>query len=458
MLAACSDKLPLDSKRIWDGTTKDVSWSTIDRDGARWNVTCTAGGCEATKNKVQQFGQNHYAGVAYELQFARSTSSGIDWSNGMKQGERLQSRFDSHQDAETWLTARCAELDAFGPVRSRSMTLAEAATKYLLEQESAGKVSLCTENYLLAPVIESVGELMLDQVHDGTLKKFVDRRLADGLAHKTINLSLGVVRHILNVAARKWRVNIDGGRTVPVLQQVPLLTMLELNGHQREPQPISWKEQRKLLPLLPPHLARMALFTLNTGVRDDVVVNLQWDWEIRLDLGDVECSVFEVPKEHVKGRRSVRYVVCNSVAQSVVESVRGQHDAFVFVWRRERVKNLDEDPVMPYRPVNSMNNTAWQTARKKAGLGDLHVHDLRHTVGMRLREAGIDEDTRADILWHTRPGMTAHYSQAQVREVRAALELIKDEAGLQNRSLRSLAKEARQERVPSGSLRQEKTA
>jgi hypothetical protein len=87
VLVACSDKLPLDSKRIWDGTTKDVSWSTIDRDGARWNVTCTAGGCEATKNKVQQFGQNHYAGVAYELQFARSTSSGIDWSNGMKQGE-----------------------------------------------------------------------------------------------------------------------------------------------------------------------------------------------------------------------------------------------------------------------------------------------------------------------------------------------------------------------------------
>ncbi len=83
------------------------------------------------------------------------------------------------------------------------------------------------------------------------------------------------------------------------------------------------------------------------------------------------------------------------------------------------------------------------------------MHDLRHTVGMRLREAGVDEDTRADILWHTRPGMTAQYSQAQVREVRSALELIKDETGRQNRSLRSLAKEARGSEgrpVPSGSL------
>jgi integrase len=113
---------------------------------------------------------------------------------------------------------------------------------------------------------------------------------------------------------------------------------------------------------------------------------------------------------------------------------------------------------MPYAPIQAMNNTAWQTARRKAGLGDLHVHDLRHTVGMRLREAGVDEDTRADILWHKRPGMTAHYSQAQVREVRAALELIKDESGRQNRSLRSLAREVRASRVPSESLQEEQTA
>jgi integrase len=373
-------------------------------------------------------------------------------------GERLQGRFDTHQEAETWLTARCAAIDAFGPARSRSMTLAEAATRYLLEQEAANKVSLATETYLLAPVVECVGELMLDQVHDGTLRKFVEQRLAEGLAHKTINLSLGLVRRILNVAARKWRVDIGGGKTAPLLQQVPLLTMLALDGYQREPQPISWGEQRALLPHLPPHLARMALFVLNSGVRDDVAVSLRWDWEIKVDLGDVVCSVFEVPKRHVKGRKTIRYVVCNAVSQNIVDSVRGQHEEFVFVYRRERTKRHEKEPVMPYRPVQTMNNTAWQNARRKAGLGDLHVHDLRHTVGMRLREAGVAEDVRADILWHSRPGMTAHYSQAQVREVRAALELIRHEAGQKNRSLRSLAKEARRVPVPSESLRQEKTA
>jgi hypothetical protein len=50
----------------------------------------------------------------------------------------------------------------------------------------------------------------------------------------------------------------------------------------------------------------------------------------------------------VKGRKSMGYLVCNSVAQDIIEAARGQHDEFVFVWRRERVKNLDEEPVMPY--------------------------------------------------------------------------------------------------------------
>lgn len=381
-------------------------------------------------------------------------------------GERLQGRFGSHAEAEFWLTAEVARVDAQGPVSRKSMTLAEAAMRYLLEEKAKAKPSWSTESYLLAPVIECCGTLQLNQVHDETLKSFVDARLQSGRSHKTVNLSLEVVRHILHVAARKWRVELGGGRTAPVLHQVPLLTMLPLLGHQREPQPLTWAEQRALLALLPTHLARMTVFTLNTGVRDDVVCSLRWEWEIRLELEGEQFSVFEVPREHVKGRNRVcDYVVCNSVAQSVIESMRGLHEETVFVWRRERTSDspaarrirAGREP-MKYQPVQTMNNTAWQRARQAAGLDDLHVHDLRHTVGMRLREAGVSEELRADILWHRKKSVTRHYSQAQVLDVRRALESIREETGRENRSLRSLAREARKGRVPSESLRQEKTA
>jgi hypothetical protein len=75
----------------------------------------------------------------------------------------------------------------------------------------------------------------------------------DGRSHKTINLGLGIVRRILNLAARSWR--DENGRTW--LDAPPLITMLPLIGFQREPRSITWAEQRRLLPHLADHLAKM---------------------------------------------------------------------------------------------------------------------------------------------------------------------------------------------------------
>ncbi|ARN19567.1 tyrosine-type recombinase/integrase [Piscinibacter gummiphilus] len=367
------------------------------------------------------------------------------------EGNRLRQRgFQSHEEAEGWLIKQLEALRAIVLHGERpARTFEQAATRYLLANED--KPSIETETYLLKSLMPHIGQLDLRKIHDGTLAGYVATRLEAGRMHKTVNLGLGLTRHILNLCAKSWR--DDSGLTW--LEHAPSITMLPLIGHQREPQPITWMEQRILLEALPPHLSRMALFTLNTGVRDDVVCNLQWSWELRIpELG---ISVFEVPRSHVKGRRQSRIVVCNSVAQSVIESVRGMHEEYVFVWRRERVRNLDEAPAMAYRPIQMMNNTAWQTARKKAGLGDLHVHDLRHTVGMRLREMGVPESTIADVLWHSKQSMTQHYSVAQVVELHTAMEKISEDTGRWNKSLATLRREQRGTSVPQKSPTQRTT-
>jgi integrase len=370
-------------------------------------------------------------------------------------GTRLRQRgFASYEEAESWLNRQLQDLRALKLLGQRPARIFDgAAAHYLLTHQD--KASLVTEAFLLQGVMPYIGQLQLPQVHDATLKPYVDARLKDGIAHKTINLALGVVRRILNLCASTWR-DEDG---TTWLTQAPKITMLPLVGHQREPRPISWAEQRKLLPLLPDHLARMALFTLNTGVRDDVVCSLRWEWEI--PVPELGVSVFEVPREHVKGRRRVRLVVCNSVAQSVIEACRGRHPEFVFVWRRERVKNLDQKPAMAYRPIEAMNNTGWQNARTRADLGDLHVHDLRHTVGMRLREAGVPENTIGDILWHSKKTITGHYTMAQIVELHGALEKIKADSGAWNKSLHTLRLEHQArllEAIPPEVPAQRKTA
>ena len=92
---------------------------------------------------------------------------------------------------------------------------------------------------------------------------------------------------------------------------------------------------------------------------------------------------------------------------------------------------------MPFRPIGTMN-TAWQRVRRDAGLGDMHVHDLRHTVGMRLREAGVLEGAIAVLLWYSTGSMTRHYSVAQILELHGALEKIKADSGQWNKSLATL--------------------
>ena len=49
----------------------------------------------------------------------------------------------------------------------------------------------------------------------------------------------------------------------------------------RQPYPLSWVEQTRLLQALPNHLADMALFPVNTGCRDAEICGLRWAWEIK---------------------------------------------------------------------------------------------------------------------------------------------------------------------------------
>ncbi|MFZ3119248.1 MAG: tyrosine-type recombinase/integrase [Variovorax sp.] len=177
----------------------------------------------------------------------------------------------------------------------------------------------------------------------------------------------------------------------------------------RPPYPITWQQQKLLLMVLPQHLREMVLFAVNTGARDDNVCRLRWSWE--RPVPELKRSVFVIPTEEFKGKRP-HVLILNDVAWRVVEACRGRHSEFVFVYRRERVKNFDQAPAMAYQPVATMNNTAFQLARETIGLEKVRVHDLRHTFGQRLRDAGVSGEDRAALLGHAIEGMPQHYATA----------------------------------------------
>ena len=293
---------------------------------------------------------------------------------------------------------------------------ADAAAKFIGEDATKGKDDNAA---WLEQAVAHVGKLPLSNVHDETLKPFVAWCRSRGNKGKTINNKLGVVRRVLNLAARRWRDPITG---LTWLDSAPLLTM-QSGSDSRQPYPISWKEQAHLFPLLPAHLQPMALFIVHTGVRDEECCSLRWEQEQEVE--ELGVSVFVLTETK---NEQARVVVLNAVARRVIEAQRGKHAKWVFPFRGKRIE--------------MMNNTGWQTARKTAavkypdvfnrtapdGFRTLHVHDLRHTFGRRLRSAGVTNETRQDLLGHKNGNITTHYSAAELLELYRAVEKIESGA------------------------------
>lgn len=260
--------------------------------------------------------------------------------------------------------------------------------------------------YHVELLLPYIGDQPLGDVCNDSLESFRLDRAEDGVKNVTINRSLEVVGTVLNRAFRVWRDNRK-----PWLAAPPLIELLDEDAQARKPYPISWAEQATLFPRLPSHLADMAEFAVNTGARDENVCGLRWQWEEAVP--ELKRSVFVIPPEQFKTKRE-HVLILNDTAWNIVERQRGKHDEFVFVYRRERVKNFDEPPVMKYDRIGTMNNSGWQQARKAVGLSHVRIHDLRHTFGHRLRDAGVSEEDRALLLGHSITGMPQHYADATV--------------------------------------------
>lgn len=336
----------------------------------------------------------------------QSASDGRKVVNKEYRGRRIFARLGiiSQDEAESWLRQEQSRID-IELEQGTKRNFAVAAGKYLEDCERRKVRTLDLIAYHITLVLPYIGSKSLESVHSGSLQSFCDERIeVDKVKATTVNRSLEVVRSILTKSARVWRG--DDGK--PWLSTSPLIEMLdEIN--KRQPYPITWEEQRRLFAELPKHLGSMALFAVNTGLRDDNICGLQWDWE--RPIPELGRSVFVIPASEFKGKRP-HVAILNDVAMSVVESQRGVHKEYVFTYKRE-IKDPKLEEHKPDR-VDTINNTAWQSARSRAGLAQVRVHDLRHTYGQRLRDAGVSNEDRAVLMGHATESMSEHYATPTV--------------------------------------------
>jgi integrase len=308
---------------------------------------------------------------------------------GVRIGMRVGPVTQEH--AEQRLKTEMQQIDVERSRQARwRPTFADCAQRYLAQSRDMRSVEAMRIHVQL--LVEHIGHLEPHQVHDATLAPLISERIAAGVCTTTINRTLEVARTILHRAARSYR-DEDGRPWLEALP--PLITMLP--ECPRSPYPITWAEQDRLFPRLPAHLARMALFAVNTGLRDSNLCGLQWSWEVFVP--EIGRSVFVVPEDEFKAKRP-HVVILNDVAWSIIQTQRGRHAVWVFPYRGRRVAR--------------MNNSAWRQARRDAGLRAVRVHDLRHTYACRLRAAGVSAEDRAALLGHATQSMVGHYASADV--------------------------------------------
>ena len=289
-----------------------------------------------------------------------------------------------------------------------------AATKFLKENQH--KKSIGDDAMHLKALNRFVGDLPLRQVHMGSLQEFIAKRRKDGVKTSTINGALAITRHILKLAESEWM--DDHGITW--IERAPKIKLLTVRDA-RKAYPLSREEQAVFFQELPDYLARMALFKVNTGCREEEVCSLEWDYEVMVPVKNAQD----------------RLVVLNRVAKSVIEGQRSIHPEYVFVYVPKPSKRTRTDP-KETRPMERMNGTAWRNAREKAaakwekqtgapaptGFRRVRVHDMKHTFGRRLRAAGVSFEDRQDLLGHKNGRITTHYSRAELSNLIAAAESV----------------------------------
>jgi integrase len=334
-------------------------------------------------------------------------------------GRRLceSARTSDLREAHVLLARRLTqarEIYLYGEQRQR--TFREAAAKFIRENQH--KRSIDRDLRALAALDPHIGELPLLHVHHDSLQPYIRWRLENNRSAGTINRELAVVRRILNLAARLWRDETNR----PWLPMSPLIQM-HPHPNRREPYPLSPAEQRLLFSELEPHLVSMALFKVNTGLREQEVVRLRWAWES--PVPELNTSVFVIPRKFVKNGLD-RYVVLNRIARSVIESCRGKHPEFVFTHEG--------------KPVTKIYNSGWKGARRRAakryenefqrpcpaGFRCVRVHDLKHTYGHRLRAVGVGFEDRKVLLGHRSAHVTTHYSAPEIGTLIEASERVCD--------------------------------
>lgn len=239
------------------------------------------------------------------------------------------------------------------------------------------------------------GERIISEIHRDEVEELQATFIRVGYKTSTVNRYLALVKYIFSLAER-WEV-IDKSPAKGV-------SRLEENNHKERF--LSQEETHRLLHELTVCQSRvvpdMIEFLILTGARKSEAGWARWS-----DV-DFERAVWTIPLSK-SGR--ARHVPLSEAALQVLRRRLNNHSEYIFPNPKTGL------------PLKHFHNT-WDRIRKRAGLPEVRIHDLRHNFASLLINSGRSLYEVQKLLGHADISTTQRYAHLAQDTLRDATELV----------------------------------
>ena len=279
--------------------------------------------------------------------------------------------------AEEWLEAQKFELKASSVSKYKNTLNA-----YLLPQFGDWKISEISRS--------DVSVFSKDLLVSGGSK-------AEGLAPKTVNSLLSVLRNIFEYAEKEKSIVVANIRDISVKQPQKPMRILSIDEQQRLCRYLQDSHSLCLLGIL---------LCLYTGLRIGEVCALKWKdiciseqyLYVRQTMQRIQIDGFKKKTKVIiqtpKSDCSIRKIPIPDEIMQLLIPLKEKDEAFLLTGM---VHNFIE-------PRNLENH--FKAAAQKCGIEDINFHALRHTFATRCVELGFDIKSLSEILGHASVNIT----------------------------------------------------
>jgi integrase len=293
------------------------------------------------------------------------------------------------------------------------------AREVYLPWAKANKRSWRADVEHLEVLIRAFGQKRLDEITPGHIEQFKRERRESVTRRGKLRTPASVNRE-LEVLSRLFTLAMDDDKvTVNPCRRVKKLLM-----QNQRTRYLSFEEEEQLLAVLTgrlAHLRAIVIVALDTGLRRRELLSLE--------RAQVDFRLGIINVKRTKSGKGRTVPMTPRVRQTLKPLCEGEDSAYVFA-----------NPATGAALTDVKHS--FTSAVLAAGLRDFTFHDLRHTFGTRLADAGADVVKIKELMGHSSITTTMRYLHASDEGKRVAIERLA-EYGNQRQGNGKMAQEKR---------------